>query len=144
MSGELPSAPGGLAAGSQIAGYRIEEQIGRGGMAVVYRAFDPRLNRTVALKILAPELADDAAFRQRFMREMRAAAAVDHPHIVPVFDAGEADGALFIAMRYVAGQDLRTLLDAGRPLPAAGWPRSSPRPRPRWTRRTRAAWSTAT
>ena len=117
MSGELPS--GGLAAGSRIAGYLIEEQIGRGGMAVVYRASDPRLNRPVALKILAPELAGDAAYRQRFIREMRAAAAVDHPHIVPVFDAGEADGALFIAMRYVSGQDLRTLLDAERKLPAA-------------------------
>ena len=94
MSGELPSASGGLAPGSRIAGYLIEEQIGRGGMAVVYRASDPRLDRSVALKILAPELTGDAAFRQRFLREMRAAAAVDHPHIVPVFDAGEADGAL--------------------------------------------------
>jgi serine/threonine protein kinase len=119
VSGELPSASGGLAAGSRIAGYLIEEQIGRGGMAVVYRASDPRLNRSVALKILAPELVGDAAFRQRFLREMRAAAAVDHPHIVPVFDAGEADGALFIAMRYVSGQDLRTLLDTERKLPAA-------------------------
>ncbi len=118
MNGELPSASGGLAPGSRIAGYLIEEQIGRGGMAVVYRASDPRLNRSVALKILAPELTGDAAFRQRFLREMRAAAAVDHPHIVPVFDAGEADGALFIAMRYVSGQDLRTLLDAQRTLPA--------------------------
>jgi serine/threonine protein kinase len=112
-------APGGLAAGSQIAGYLIEKQIGRGGMAVVYRASDTRLNRSVALKILAPELAGDTAFRQRFMREMRAAASVDHPHIVPVFDAGEADGVLYIAMRYVAGQDLRTLLDAEHALPAA-------------------------
>ena len=119
MSGELPSASGGLAPGSRIAGYLIEEQIGRGGMAVVYRASDPRLDRSVALKILAPELTGDAAFRQRFLREMRAAAAVDHPHIVPVFDAGEADGALYIAMRYVSGQDLRTLLDAERTLPAA-------------------------
>jgi len=119
VSGELPSASGGLAPGSRIAGYLIEEQIGRGGMAVVYRASDPRLDRSVALKILAPELAGDAAFRQRFLREMRAAAAVDHPHIVPVFDAGEADGALFIAMRYVSGQDLRTLLDAQRTLPGA-------------------------
>jgi serine/threonine protein kinase len=119
VSGELPSASGGLAAGSRIAGYLIEEQIGRGGMAVVYRASDPRLSRPVALKILAPELVGDAAFRQRFIREMRAAAAVDHPHIVPVFDAGEADGALFIAMRYVSGQDLRTLLDTERKLPAA-------------------------
>jgi len=119
VNGELPSASGGLAPGSRIAGYLIEAQIGRGGMAVVYRASDPRLNRSVALKILAPELTGDAAFRQRFLREMRAAAAVDHPHIVPVFDAGEADGVLFIAMRYVSGQDLRTLLDAERTLPAA-------------------------
>jgi serine/threonine protein kinase len=119
VNADLPSfAPGGLAAGSHIAGFLIEEQIGRGGMAVVYRAADTRLNRSVALKILAPELAGDTAFRQRFMREMRAAASVDHPHIVPVFDAGEADGVLYIAMRYVAGQDLRTLLDGEHALPA--------------------------
>ncbi len=116
---EIPLAPGELAVGSQIAGYQIEEQIGRGGMAVVYRAFDPRLGRSVALKILAPELARDAAFRERFAREMRAAAAVDHPHIVPVYDAGEANGVLFIAMRFVSGQDLRTLLDRERVLPPA-------------------------
>jgi len=112
-------APGELAVGSQIAGYQIEEQIGRGGMAVVYRAFDPRLGRSVALKILAPELARDKAFRERFSREMRAAAAVDHPHIVPVYDAGEANGVLFIAMRFVSGHDLRTLLDRERMLPPA-------------------------
>jgi serine/threonine-protein kinase len=87
-------------------------------MAVVYRAFDSRLDRSVALKILAPELARDAAFRQRFLREMRAAAAVDHPHIVPVFDAGDAEGNLYIAMRYVSGLDMRTLLDRERTLPA--------------------------
>jgi serine/threonine protein kinase len=116
---DLPLVPGGLAPGSQIAGYTIEQQIGRGGMAVVYRASDGRLNRSVALKILAPEFASDTSFRQRFIREMRAAAAVDHPNIVPVFDAGEADGALFIAMRYVSGQDLRTLLDHEGTLPAA-------------------------
>src|SRR5258708_12089005 len=88
-------------------------------MAVVYRAFDPRLGRSVALKILAPELANDIAFRERFNREMRSAAAVDHPHIVPVYDAGEANGSLFIAMRYVSGQDLPTLLDPERTLPPA-------------------------
>jgi len=100
----------GFAAGSRIAGYRLEGRIGRGGMAVVFRARDERLGRLVALKILAPALAADEAFRQRFIRESRAAAAVDDPHIIPVFEAGEADGVLFIAMRYVSGGDVATLL----------------------------------
>ncbi len=84
-------------------------------MAVVYRAHDRRLDRRVALKLLSPELAGDTAFRTRFIRESRATVAVDHPHIVPVFDAGEADGSLYIAMRYVQGGDARSLLagDAG-------------------------------
>ncbi len=82
--------PGGFGPGSRIAGYLLEEQIGQGGMAVVFRAHDERLDRTVALKILAPALAADEAFRQRFIRESRAAAAVDDPHIIPVFEAGEA------------------------------------------------------
>jgi Protein kinase domain len=94
------------------------EQIGRGGMAVVYRAIDVRLDRAVALKLLAPELARDEAFRLRFIRECRAAAAVDHPYIIPVFDAGEASGILFIAMRYVSGRDVRRLLDREQTLPA--------------------------
>ena len=119
MSDEFPSAFSEFAIGSQIAGYRLEEQIGRGGMAVVYRAHDPRLDRHVALKILAPGLALDDAFRQRFIRESRAAAAVDHPNIIPVFDAGEAKGVLFIAMRFVHGGDVRRLLDTEGPLPAA-------------------------
>ena len=109
---------GGFTAGSRIAGYRLETEIGRGGMAVVFRARDERLGRLVALKILAPALAADEAFRQRFIRESRAAAAVDDPHIIPVFEAGEADGVLFIAMRYVSGGDVRTLLDSIGPLPA--------------------------
>jgi serine/threonine-protein kinase len=88
-------------------------------MAVIYRARDVQLGRHVALKLLAPGLALDQAFRQRFIRESRAAAAVDHPHIVPIFAAGEADGVLFIAMRYVHGGDVRKLLDAGGPLPTA-------------------------
>ena len=79
-------------------------------MAVVFRARDERLGRQVALKILAPALAADEAFRQRFIRESRAAAAVDDPHIIPVFEAGEAGGVLFIAMRYVRGGDVRTLV----------------------------------
>lgn len=105
--------------GRRIAGYRIEGEIGRGGMAVVYRARDLRLERTVALKLLAPELARNDTFRQRFTHESRVAAAIDHPHIVPVFEAGETDGVLYIAMRYVAGRDLRALLDQEGPLPVA-------------------------
>ncbi|WP_369241696.1 serine/threonine-protein kinase [Streptomyces sp. R21] len=103
--------------GRQIASYRVEREIGRGGMAVVYRARDLRLDRTVALKLLAPELARNDTFRRRFTHESRVAAAIDHPHIVPVFEAGETDGVLYIAMRYVAGLDLRHLLDREGPLP---------------------------
>jgi len=106
------SGPGDLAPGEQVAGYQVQEQIGRGGMAVVYRALDLRLGRLVALKVLAPHLGEDEAFRQRFIRESRAAADVDHPHIVPVFEAGEAGGVLFIAMRYVGYGDVRSLIDA--------------------------------
>ena len=88
-------------------------------MAVVYRALDLRLGRLVALKVLAPHLGEDEAFRQRFIRESRAAAGVDHPHIIPVFEAGEAGGVLFIAMRYVSHGDVRSLIDAeGRLSPA--------------------------
>jgi serine/threonine-protein kinase len=94
------------------------EEIGRGGMAVVYRARDVRLGRWVALKVLAEDLARDDAFRRRFIRESRAAAAVDHPNIIPIFDAGEAGGVLFIAMRYVSGQDVHSLLNRAGPLPA--------------------------
>jgi serine/threonine protein kinase len=104
-------------AGSLVAGYRLEERIGRGGMAVVYRAYDPRLDRHVALKVLTPGLAEDEAFRQRFIRESRAAAGVDDPHIIPVYEAGEDQGVLFIAMRFVRGGDVRSLLDREGPLP---------------------------
>jgi serine/threonine-protein kinase len=106
-----------LAAGSRIAGYRLEERIGRGGMAVVFRARDERLDRTVALKVLAPALAGNRELQQRFISESRAAATIDDPHIVPVFAAGEADGLLFIAMRYVAGGDAQSLLKREGPLP---------------------------
>jgi hypothetical protein len=120
--GSLAEVVTGFGPGSQIAGYRLEEQVGQGGMAVVFRARDERLGRLVALKILAPALAADEAFRQRFVRESRAAAAVDDPHIVPVFEAGEAQtgehrGVLFIAMRYVPGGDVRALMRRSGPLP---------------------------
>src|SRR5579864_6895087 len=114
----------GLGPGSLVAGYRLEGRAGVGGMAVVFRARDQRLNRLVALKILAPVLAADEMFRRRFLAESRAAAAVDHPHIIPVYEAGEAGGALFIAMRFVAGGDLRGVLAREGPLPpgrAAGF-----------------------
>ncbi|MDJ0465533.1 serine/threonine-protein kinase [Streptomyces sp. H27-C3] len=114
---DLPAGTGSGLLGKQIASYLVECEIGRGGMAVVYRARDLRLDRTVALKLLAPELARNDTFRRRFTHESRVAAAIDHPHIVPVFEAGETDGVLYIAMRYVAGQDLRALLDRQGPLP---------------------------
>ncbi|WP_209306536.1 serine/threonine-protein kinase [Blastococcus sp. CT_GayMR19] len=104
--------------GSAIADYRIDSLIGRGGMAVVYRAEDMRLGRKVALKLLTPDLADSEQFRLRFIQESRMAASLDHPNIVPIYEAGEADGQLYIAMRYVAGPDLKGLLaDQGGQLP---------------------------
>jgi len=116
IGGMPPTVVGGLRPGSQVAGYRLEEQIGRGGMAVVYRARDERLGRPVALKVLDPERAGDAGFRQRFLRESRVAAAVDDPHVIPVFEAGEAGGYLFLAMRLVRGGDVESLLAAEGPL----------------------------
>jgi len=117
--GELPIGESAeVRVGSRVAGYRVESQVGRGGMAVVFRGRDERLGRTVALKVLAPALAADEAFRQRFIRESRAAAAVDDPHIIPVYEAGDADGVLFIAMRFVSGGDLRTLVRGTGPLSA--------------------------
>jgi serine/threonine-protein kinase len=118
MSEDLRSSTGGFTAGSKVGKYALEEQIGHGGMAAVFKARDEQLGRVVALKILAKGLAADQAFRQRFIRESRAAAAVDDPHIIPLYDAGAADGALFIAMRYVPGGDVRTLLYREGPLPA--------------------------
>ena len=119
MSDQIPSAHGGFGAGFHIGGYRLDEQIGRGRMAVVYGAHDARLERRVALKIFAPELARDEEFRARFIRESRVAASVDHPNIIPVFEAGEAGGLLFLAMRLVDGRDVQTLISQQDPLPAA-------------------------
>ena len=121
MSDDTPAAAD-PSSGTRIAGYLIEEKIGQGGMAVVYRATDERLDRRVALKVLAPALTADSAFRQRFIRESRAAAAVDHPNIIPVYDAGDAGGSLFIAMRYIQGGDARSLLRRTGPLaPSRVW-----------------------
>src|SRR6185503_1332730 len=124
VAGESTAQPGGplagLTAGSRVAGYRLEKLVGVGGMAAVYRARDERLGRVVALKLLA----GDEVVRKRFVREARAVAAVDHPHIIPVYEAGEAEGVLFIAMRFVAGDDLRVVVSregALRPRRAAAF-----------------------
>ncbi len=123
-SATLPSAPPGLgrgitrsrlarvdlSAGDIFAGHRIEGVAGRGGMGVVYRATQLDLDRPVALKLIAPELSEDEGFRERFVRESRIAAAIDHPHVIPIYYAGEEDGTLYLAMRYVDGEDLRAIV----------------------------------
>ncbi len=105
--------------GTELLGYRFEELVGRGGMSVVYRATDLRLKRQVALKLLAPQLARDERFRRRFLAESQVAASLEHPHILPVYDAGEANGLLYIAMRYVEESDLKRLLRDEAPLAPA-------------------------
>src|SRR5215208_1576481 len=102
--------------GTSVAGYTIERLLGRGGMGAVYLAEDTALARKVALKLLSPELAENERFRERFLRESRVAASLDHPHVVPIYQAGEADGVLYIAMRYVEGTDLKALLEREGPL----------------------------
>jgi serine/threonine-protein kinase len=98
--------------GTSIGGYEIETLLGRGGMGVVYLARQTRLDRKVALKVLAPEYASDDNFRTRFVRESQMAASIDHPNVIPVYDADETDGVLFIAMRYVEGTDLKKLIQS--------------------------------
>lgn len=102
--------------GTSAAGYRLEALIGRGGMSVVYLAEHVRLGRKVALKVLAPALSSDESFRARFEQESQRAAEIDHPNIIPIYDAGEADGELYIAMRYVRGADLKTMIRRDGPL----------------------------
>ncbi|MDP9226127.1 MAG: protein kinase [Actinomycetota bacterium] len=106
MSADLPI-------GSELLGYQIVEVLGRGGMSVVYLAEDLRLKRRVALKLLSSQLMDDEALRERLLTESELAASLDHPNIVPIYEAGEADGRIFISMRYVEGRDLKALLGDG-------------------------------
>lgn len=101
---------GRLGPGTRMAGYEIEEQVGAGGMAVVFRARDEMLDRLAAIKIMAPSLAADDEYRTRFLRECRAVASVDDPHIIPVYGSGEIEGLLYIATRFVPNGDLGTLL----------------------------------
>ena len=105
-----------LPVGSRFAGYEVLDVAGIGGMGIVYRAWDDRLGRAVALKLIAPAYGRDAEFRERFERESQIAASLEHPSIVTVYRAGEDEGRLFIAMRYVAGTDLSSLLRAKGPL----------------------------
>ncbi|MBS1845950.1 MAG: protein kinase [Actinobacteria bacterium] len=105
-----------LSVGDEVAGYRIDARLARGGMGVVYRATHLGLDRPVALKVIARELAGDSSFRERFLRESRLAARLDHPSVVPVYDSREVDGELIVAMRLVEGGDLRGLIDRDGPL----------------------------
>src|SRR3954468_7752573 len=107
-----------LSVGGQLGSYLIESVIGRGGMSTVYRGRHSRLGTAVALKVLAPELSDDDKFRERFLREAKMAAGIDHPNVVPIYDTGLHDDALYMVMRYVAGGDLKALLRASGPLSA--------------------------
>ena len=134
-----------LAAGSEFAGHRIEAVAGRGGMGVVYRATQVALDRTVALKVIAPALVEDAAIRQRFVRESKLAASIDHPNVIPIYYTGEEDGVAYIAMRYVAGR--RPAHARARERPARAAPRGAhrrPGRRRRSTPRTPPGSSTAT
>jgi ABC-type branched-subunit amino acid transport system substrate-binding protein/predicted Ser/Thr protein kinase len=103
--------------GTAFAGYRVESLVGRGGMGVVYRATDLSLERPVALKLVAPELAGNEHFRARFLREPRLAASLDHPNVIPIYEAGERDGRLFLAMRFVEGSDLKSVIEREGKLP---------------------------
>src|ERR1700722_5100297 len=104
--------------GDEFAGYRLRAVLGRGGMSTVYQAENPRLGNVIALKVLAPELATDDVFRTRFLEESRIAAAMNHPHVIPIHDMGSTEGLLYIAMRCVSGTDLRQMISKrGRLLP---------------------------
>jgi serine/threonine protein kinase len=101
---------GSVSVGDSVGDFRILRQIGEGGMGVVFLARDERLERQVALKVVAPHLAEDQEFRQRFIAEARSAAAIDHPNVVTVYSSGMVDGTLYMAMKYVKGTDLRAAL----------------------------------
>src|SRR5215468_5725668 len=101
-----------MESGTVLGAYRIEGVAGHGGMGVVYRATQLGLDRPVALKVIAAEFAHDATFRERFKTEAQLAASIDHPNVVPVYEAGEAEGVLYLAMRFVDGIDLRTLVSS--------------------------------
>jgi serine/threonine protein kinase len=106
-----------LSEGAIFAGYRIEGLLARGGMGTVYRARDPQNERPAALKVIGSRMADDVSFRRRFAREVRLAAQLDHPHVVPVIDSGEFDGTLYMVSALIDGRNLQQLLELDGPLP---------------------------
>ena len=140
-----PSPSRSLEPGVVLAGFEVEELVGRGGMGVVYRARQRSLDRVVALKVLTPALAEDELYRARFLREARLAASIEHPNVLPVHEAGEAGGHLFLAVRFVEGEDLgfaaRARGEARADPSRRRWSARSPR---RSTPRMRRAWCTGT
>ena len=100
--------------GTPFGRYRLIELLGRGGMGEVWRAYDPTMDRMVALKVLPPNFAGDKVFQERFRREAKAAAGLDEPHVVPIYEFGEIEGRLYVTMRLIQGRDLQTVLADGR------------------------------
>src|SRR6202048_755408 len=99
--------------GTPFGRYRLIELLGRGGMGEVWRAFDTTFDRVVAMKLLPANFADDRTFRERLGREARAAAGLDEPHVIPIYDFGEIEGRLYVTMRLINGRDLQALLESG-------------------------------
>ena len=114
--------------------YQLQELIGRGGMGEVYRAFDTKTDRVVALKVLPPNMAADETFKQRFRRESQAAAGLNDPHVVPIHGFGEIDGRLYLDMRLIEGRNLGTILNETANVAGTGVLRS------RWSSRSRRHW----
>jgi serine/threonine protein kinase len=109
-----------LSTGQFFAGWRVERELARGGMSVLYLAHHPRLPRTDVIKVLSPQLSADHRFRERFLREVKRMSTLSHPHLMPIHDSGETDdGTLYLVMPYIAGGDLRGLLREGGPLAPA-------------------------
>ena len=133
-----------LAPGEMLGHYRVEAKLGEGGMGAVYRAYDTRLHRQVALKVLPPEQLADPEHKQRLLREARAASALNHPNIVTIHEIGSERGVDFIAMEYVEGQLAGGLIPAEGPAGEAGSWSTRCRSRKRWRRRTPRAWFTGT
>ena len=132
-----------IALGSTIGGFRVERLLGRGAMGAVYLAEDVHLQRKAAIKVLASELADDERFRRRFLLESQLAASLEHPHIVPIYAAGEEDDRLFLAMKYIEGYDLSQLIESSEEISTERALGSSPSLATLSTQRTGSGSSTA-